>query len=67
MHSRTLGNILSVGRCCKIYRTRALEDTALSAGLEEDDVALMEQEEPAWVLRFRAVELWEQLRRWLGK
>ena len=29
MHSRTLGNILSVGRYCKIYRTRALEDTAL--------------------------------------
>ncbi len=29
MHSRTLGNILSIGRCCKVYRTRALEDTAL--------------------------------------
>ena len=29
MHSRTLGNILSIGRCCKVYRARALEDTAL--------------------------------------
>ncbi|MBR3556964.1 MAG: MarR family transcriptional regulator [Oscillospiraceae bacterium] len=29
MHSHTLGNILSVGRCCRVYRARALEDTAL--------------------------------------
>lgn len=29
MHSRTLGNILSIGRCCKLYRARALGDTAL--------------------------------------
>lgn len=44
-----------------------LEETALSAGLGENDVSLMEGEGTAWVLRFRAAELWDQLRRWLGK
>lgn len=42
-------------------------DTALSGGLAEEDVSLMAEEETGYVLRFRAVELWQQLRQWLGK
>ena len=44
-----------------------LEETAVSFGLEQDDVELMDAEEPAYVLRFRSLELWDMLRRWLGK
>ena len=29
MHSRALGNILRIGRCCKLYRKQALRDTDL--------------------------------------
>ena len=29
MHSQVLGNILRIGRCCKLYRKRALKDTDL--------------------------------------
>lgn len=29
MHSRVLGNILRIGRCCKLYRKQALRDTDL--------------------------------------
>jgi DNA-binding MarR family transcriptional regulator len=29
MRSRVLGNILRIGRCCKLYRKRALKDTEL--------------------------------------
>ena len=29
MRSRALGNILSVGRCCRLYRARSLGDTEL--------------------------------------
>ncbi len=29
MQSRALGNILRIGRCCKLYRQRALRDTDL--------------------------------------
>ena len=29
MHSRILGNILRIGRCCKLYRKRALKDVEL--------------------------------------
>ena len=29
MHSRALGNILRIGRCCKLYRRQALRDTDL--------------------------------------
>ena len=29
MHSRALGNILRIGRCCRLYRRRALRDLDL--------------------------------------
>ncbi len=41
--------------------------TAVAAGLTDDDVSLITGEDTGYVLRFRSVELWEQLRQWLGK
>ncbi len=41
--------------------------TAIQAGLTDDDVSLITGEDTGYVLRFRSVELWEQLRQWLGK
>lgn len=38
------------------------EDTAVSGGLTEDDVALMRGEEEGYVLRFKCLELWDRLR-----
>ena len=38
-----------------------------AAGLEEDDLSLMAEEDAGYELRFRSVELWEMLRQWLGK
>lgn len=42
------------------------QDTARSGGLDGEDVSLM-AEEDGYQLRFRSVELWEQLRSWLGR
>ena len=44
-----------------------LPQTAVSAGLTGDDVSLITEENTGYVLKFRSVELWEQLRQWLGK
>ena len=44
-----------------------LEETAIAAGLAEEDLALMTEENTAYVLKFRSLELWESLRQWLGK
>lgn len=44
-----------------------LQRTAIAAGLGEDDLALMTEENEGYVLKFRSVELWQQLRQWLGK
>ena len=41
--------------------------TAVAAGLTDDDVSLITEEDAGYVLRFRSVERWEQLRQWLGK
>ena len=38
------------------------EDTAVSGGLTEDDVALMSGEEEGYVLRFKCLELWDKLK-----
>lgn len=38
-----------------------------AAGLEEDDLSLMAEEDAGYEIRFRSVELWEMLRQWLGK
>ena len=42
-----------------------LFDEALAAGLTEDQVSLMTEEGSGYVLKFKAVEWWEQLREWL--
>lgn len=44
-----------------------LQQTAVSGGLGEEDLSLITEEDGGYVLRFRAVELWEGLRQWLGK
>ena len=44
-----------------------LEETAVAAGLDVEDISLITEEDEGYVLKFRAVELWENLRRWLGK
>ena len=44
-----------------------MPQTAIQAGLTDDDVSLITEEDTGYVLRFRSVELWEQLRQWLGK
>ena len=43
-----------------------LEDVAIQAGMDESDMKLITEQE-GYVLKFRAVELWERLRQWLGK
>lgn len=43
------------------------QDAERAAGLEEDDLSLMAEEDAGYELRFRSVELWEMLRQWLGK
>ena len=40
-------------------------ETALAAGLTEDQVSLMTEEDSGYVLKFKAVEWWEQLREWM--
>ena len=44
-----------------------LEETAVAAGLDGEDISLITEEDEGYVLKFRAVELWENLRQWLGK
>ena len=44
-----------------------LEETAIAAGLAEEDLALITEENTGYVLKFRSLELWESLRQWLGK
>ena len=43
-----------------------MEDAALRGGMDKEDVQLI-TEGDGDVLKFRAVELWERLRQWLGK
>ena len=43
-----------------------LEQAAVQAGMDEEDMKLITEQE-GYVLKFRAVELWERLRQWLGK
>ena len=44
-----------------------MPETAVRAGLTDDDVGLITEEDGGYVLKFRSLELWEQLRQWLGK
>ncbi|MBQ2062704.1 MAG: stage II sporulation protein R [Oscillospiraceae bacterium] len=42
-------------------------DTAIAAGWEQDDLDLVTGADQGYVLKFRSVELWQAIRRWLGK
>ncbi len=44
-----------------------LPETAAAGGLDREDVGLITGENDGYVLRFRALELWESIRQWLGK
>ena len=44
-----------------------LQETALTMGMCEEDISLMTEENTGYVLKFRSVELWENLRQWLQK
>ena len=44
-----------------------LPRTAVDAGMSDDDLRLITEENTGYVLKFRSLELWEQLRQWLGK
>ncbi len=44
-----------------------LEETAIATGLGEEDISLITEENTGYVLKFRSLELWEQLRQWLKK
>ena len=44
-----------------------LHQTAIKAGLGEDDISLITEENEGYVLKFRSVELWEQFRQWMKK
>ena len=44
-----------------------LEQTAVTAGLGEDDLSLITEENTGYVLKFRSLELWETIRQWLRK
>lgn len=40
-----------------------LSETAMTQGLTEDDVALMERRQPRYEIRWRCVELWEEIQK----
>ena len=44
-----------------------LEETAIATGLGEEDLSLITEENRGYVLKFRSLELWENLRQWLKK
>lgn len=44
-----------------------LPETALATGLGEEDISLITEEDTGYVLKFRSLELWEDLRQWLEK
>lgn len=45
--------------------TESTTETALSGGLSEDQVGLMTGEDEGYVVKFKAIELWEQFRGWM--
>lgn len=47
--------------------TERAAQTALSAGLSEDQVSLMTGEDEGYVVKFRAMELWEGFQHWLSE
>ena len=47
--------------------TEDLSRTAMAAGLSDDDVGLITEEDQGYVLKFKSIELWERLKTLLGK
>ena len=47
--------------------TESVARTAMAAGLSEEDVGLITEENQGYVLRFKSIELWEQLKAKLQK
>ena len=43
-----------------------VSETAMAAGLSEADVGLITEEDSGYVLKFKCVELWEQIKGRLG-
>ncbi|MBE6989995.1 MAG: stage II sporulation protein R [Ruminococcaceae bacterium] len=43
------------------------DESAATAGMDDDDLSLMTEEDGGYVLKFRSLELWDLIRRWLGK
>jgi len=44
-----------------------MEETAITCGMDREQVELMKQKNTGYVVKFRSLELWEQLRQWLSK
>ena len=42
-------------------------ETGIACGMEQEELSLMQEENGEYQVKFRCVELWEQLRQWLGK
>ena len=41
--------------------------TGIACGMGQEDMSLMQEEDEGYQIKFRCVELWEQLRQWLHK
>ena len=44
-----------------------VRETGIACGMEREDLNLMQEEGEEYQVKFRCVELWEQLRQWLHK
>lgn len=44
-----------------------VRETGIACGMEQEELSLMQEENEAYRVKFRFMELWEQLRQWLGK
>ena len=50
---------------CLASVSETAEQTALESGLSEQQVALMTGESEGYVVKFKAIELWEDFQRWM--
>ena len=44
-----------------------VQETGIACGMEQEELKLMQEAGEEYQIRFRCVELWEQLRQWLHK
>ncbi len=47
--------------------TETAAETALNGGFSEEEIALVTGEDGGYVIKFKAIELWEQVREWLER